>query len=83
MCTRHKGSDKYRYDDYQKIVFLISDTYFNYNREASEVTAEDIELLKLFPDKTTAYSDYIVDDDYTPMTILSRVERYEDEVAEL
>ena len=32
----------------------------------------------LFPDKTTAYSDYIVDDDYTPMTILSRVERYED-----
>lgn len=31
----------------------------------------------LFPDKTTAYSDYIVDDDYVPMTVLGRIEGIE------
>ena len=30
-----------------------------------------------FPDKTSAYSDYIVDDEYVPMSILSRIERTE------
>lgn len=32
----------------------------------------------IFPDKTTSYSDHIVDDEYEPMTILSRIEDTEE-----